>query len=186
MIRGKLALVLATLAAAALAAVATPALADKDPQPCATGAFTSYGVQEVSYAGMHAPRVFMHLDGWIGPCASGAPLPAGFRRVPYYRDGAVVHYTTNPDPFTSTTGPTTFGGYIGVDTAHPDAGPLVAICLAYNTEHRIACVKVEEWEMGELPVLTPVATSYVPEQATVWPPNQISGLHPDPTCGTCV
>jgi hypothetical protein len=184
--RRRIALVLAALATVATVAVAVPALAGEDPPPCATGAFTSYSVKEVSHAGVYAPRAFLRLDGWIGPCGSGAPLPTGFRRVPYYRDGVIIHYTPDPDPFTSTTGPTTFGEYVGVDAALPDGGPLVAICLAYDTVQRISCLKVEGWEMGKTTTLVPVPTSYVTDNVAVWPPNQIEALHPDPTCGTCV
>jgi hypothetical protein len=182
MIRRKVVLFLATLALVAVSASA-PALADDDPPPCATGAVTTARVQEVNYSGANGPRIFLRLDGWIGPCTSGAPLPAGFRRVPYYEDGSIAHYTPDPDPFTSTTGPTTFGEYIGVDANLPNDSPLVGVCLAYNDTALIACITIF-WGF-EGPSAEAIAPSEVQQIVLIWPPVSLAVLHPNPTCGTC-
>jgi hypothetical protein len=175
-------LVLATLALVAMSASA--AVADGDPPAaCATGAVTTARVQEVNYTGADGPRVFLRLEGWIGPCTSGAPLPAGFRRVPYYEDGSIAHFTPDPDPFTSTTGPTTFGEYIGVDTNLPSGSPLVGVCLAYDDTALIACVTVY-WGFDG-PSAEAIAPSEVQQIVLVWPPATYVLLHPNPTCGTC-
>ena len=176
------------LAAVALAALSGTALAGEDPPPapCATGGFTSYRVQEVNYIGMGPQRIFIYAEGSIGPCDNGAPLPAGFRLAPYYRDGAVVHYTEEPDPFTSDKEPTPFGGYFGVDVERPYFGPAVAFCLGYDPHQLTACLAIEFPKEGmDPPTLVPVAPSWVLEHVSPWPPHITDRNHTHPTCGTC-
>jgi hypothetical protein len=185
--RRRVLVALAALALAVLPVSAAVAGDDKDPPPppttCATGQYTSFHVQEVVMNPQQGTRVFVYLEGWIGPCAE-LPLPPNFRQLPYYPNSAVSHMTSGPTEFTSPTEPTLFSGYFGVDLSL--AGQVVAVCLAGDRAYPVDCLRLTGLQGMGGPTLERVPVSYVIEHVNPWPPNTVIAATPDPTCGTCL
>jgi hypothetical protein len=177
---------LAALALAVLPASAAVAGDKEDPPPpttCATGQYTSFYVQEVVMNPQQGTRIFVYLEGWIGPCAE-LPLPPNFRQLPYYAYGAVSHMTSGPTEFSSPTAPTPFSGYFAVDLSL--AGSVVAVCLAGDRAYPVDCLKLTGLHGMSPPTLERVPISYVIEHVNPWPPDTAIAAQPDPTCGTCL
>jgi hypothetical protein len=180
--------VLIGLAALALAAPTGVALASPPTMTvtCAQGEITSSAVRQVVGVPHGPARIHLNVEGWIGPCASGAPLPSGYRYLPYYRNGTVIHLANDPRPFASTTQPTPFNVDISFpERPGPNADPLVAVCLMHDVLRLLSCVGPTGAYVDGLPVFGAVPTSVV-QQHPSWPPRVFMLEGPDPTCGTCV
>jgi hypothetical protein len=180
--------VLIGLTALVLAGSTGVALASPPPLTvtCARGEITSSAVRQVVVLPYAPARIHLNLEGWIGPCAGGGPLPSGYRYLPYYQDGTVIHLANDPRPFASTTQPTQFNVDISIpERPGADADPLVAVCVMHDVWRLLSCVGPNGTYANGLPVFVAVPTSVVLQHPS-WPPRVTMLEGPDPTCGTCV
>jgi hypothetical protein len=149
------------------AATAPPPLPGWVPAPCADGAITEYGV--------HADpdgNVVMEISGWIQPCPGGSPT--GFLIISY----SVIMGTLRVRRYESQTSPTA----LNVVARHVSS-LRTAVCLAFDTDRRLACLKIDPGGPGQLPMVAPTPTDD-PRLLVPISPNVIEDT--DPTCGTCV
>jgi hypothetical protein len=144
------------------------------PARCADGAITEY-------SSIDDPDgvAVMRMSGWIQPCAEGSPT--GFVVIRYFT--SVGLRSRSVLPYASLDSPTAFDLTLFSTDGDIEHGALTAVCVAFDIDGRVACLKLDPGETGQPPVIAPTPTDdprlLVPVQRELVYDN-------NPTCGTCV
>jgi hypothetical protein len=144
------------------------------PARCASGAITDVRMERDERG-----RSVLWISGWIQPCAESG-FTNGFTVIRYFPRSGIR--TRHPVPYQSPSVPTTFNLRIDAPSGvlQPD---LTALCVAYDIDGRVACVRVDATDPGDLPVVAPTATD---DPRVLVPVSREIPYETDPTCGTCV
>ena len=144
------------------------------PARCADGAITGYG----PIADPHG-RAVMRMSGWIQPCAEGSPT--GFVVIRYFTARALRSRVIVP--YVSLDSPTAFGILVTSADGPIAHSALVAVCVAFDLDGRVACLKLDPGGPGQPPIIAPTPM----DDPRFLVPVDLEELYDtDPTCGTCV